>query len=232
MVPNERPPEEELLRIIEGPEGKDVSKAQMSKISGRRAKDHLRSLWAFLQRRPKGRQRPRKRIAVFHFDLSFVNRMLWVGLILFGAYLLFDFFLVQPEAKLVDILPPGSEDIAVPSEVLPSVTPEQRLKPFSHYLDAIRKKNAFVGDKREIAKKEKEEIKPPAARVRLEQLARSIVLVGIDWAGPQPQAMFEDSEKKKTFFIKEGEEINGMVLKEITRSGVKLGYQNEEIEIH
>ncbi len=62
-------------------------------------------------------------------------------------------------------------------------------------------------------------------------LAARLSLVGIV-AGDPPQAIIEDSQTQKTFFVTKGQRvIEGAVLQEIRDSHVILQYQGEQIEL-
>ncbi len=55
-------------------------------------------------------------------------------------------------------------------------------------------------------------------------------LVGISWSD-NPDAMIEDTAAQKTYFIKRGQELNGVKVQAIFKDKVVLNYLNKEIEL-
>ena len=55
-------------------------------------------------------------------------------------------------------------------------------------------------------------------------------LVGIAWSD-NPDAMIEDTKVKKTYFVKQGDIINGVRIERIFRDKVVLTYKGEKIEL-
>lgn len=75
---------------------------------------------------------------------------------------------------------------------------------------------------------------PASARTgpwRLQELAKDLKLVGI-YQGHTPEVMIEDTTLKKTYFLKEGEEVKGVFIKSITKDKVVLSSGSEEMEMH
>ena len=52
-------------------------------------------------------------------------------------------------------------------------------------------------------------------------------MVGIN-RGKVPEALVEDTEAKRTYFVKVGDEINGLKISAIDVNGVKVTYEGEE----
>lgn len=65
--------------------------------------------------------------------------------------------------------------------------------------------------------------------LKLQELAKDLSLVGIYW-GTHPEVMVEDTAAKKTYFLKKGDEMKGIKIKNILKDRVILNYGDEEME--
>ena len=46
-----------------------------------------------------------------------------------------------------------------------------------------------------------------------------------------PEALIEKSDEKRTYFVKVGDQINGVTVKTIDQRGVTVAYEGEEITL-
>ena len=160
----------------------------------------------------------------FLSNLTLAQRLLWIVLILFGAYVAFDLVAVQPKSHLdrVTATTPASA-ATVPVAAAPPPAGAASLKPLADYLSAIQQANPFGGS-----------APPPAAPItqttkqRLGELANGLVVVGIDRSAT-PEAIIEDTNQKRTYFVKVGDELNGMTVREISAKGVVVTYEGEDL---
>ncbi|MBI4323466.1 MAG: hypothetical protein HY596_04230 [Candidatus Omnitrophica bacterium] len=212
-------PAEQLLRMIEGPAG-------AANVPHASASPSLRQLWAGLQELPGrllSRLRPaRRETDAFLWNLTMAQRLLWGVLLALGAYVAFDLVVVQPRPKLGRRVATATVEPATESPGA-SGSPASALKPLAEYLAVVQQASPFGGAASIIA--------APAAqstKQRLAELAQGLVVVGIDRSA-NPEAIIEDTTQKRTYFIKVGDELNGMAVKDISVKGVIVSYEGEEL---
>lgn len=211
-------PAEQLLRMIEGPQGglpgapKPVAGALQS----------LRALFGrlpnpFRRKLRSGRHDADPVLA----NLTLAQRVLWLVLILFGAFVAFDLVAVQPTSHLdraTARVPETPESAAGAAQ-----TAGTTLKPLADYLSVVQQVNPFGGAAAIVAAPITQTTKQ-----RLEELAQGLVVVGIDRSA-NPEAIIEDTEQQRTYFVKVGDELNGMMIREISAKGVTVTYEGEEL---
>jgi len=211
-------PAEQLLRLIEGP-GRTVPPAKFGgAFSVVRLGDLLQqrvvSLWHRLV--PIRRQTD-----TFLRNLQLLSRALWVILAGLGLYLVVDLVIVPGK------LPAHHHAIPVvggsPAALMVPGEPVRTMQPLSDYLSAVSQRNPFTGG---VAATE-ESVAARPTKHRLEELAGTLVVVGID-RGAKPEAIIEDTAQQRTYFVKVGDEINGMQVKDISAKGVIVSYEGEE----
>ena len=105
-------------------------------------------------------------------------------------------------------------DIALP--VVPSA---------GYYLDRINERNIFKPYVPKVA--------PKAAVLGIVQLMSKYKLVGISWLDLPETAsvMIEDTQKNATFFLKQGEKLEGVTVKTIYTDRAVFSHENEETTI-
>ena len=62
---------------------------------------------------------------------------------------------------------------------------------------------------------------------KLADLVSSLTVVGIN-RGTVPEALIEDTQAKRTHFVKVGDQVNGVTISSISSEGVKVTYEGEE----
>ncbi len=72
------------------------------------------------------------------------------------------------------------------------------------------------------------EIKPPSTDAK--QFAAKLTLTGIITGDP-PQAILEDTETKKTYFVSPGQVVDGAVVESVLENSVILNLQGEKVEL-
>jgi hypothetical protein len=156
----------------------------------------------------------------FTFTVNTLNILLFLGIlaciIALGFELRSGISLLSQAVEL-----PGSSktgvslsDIALPST--PGV---------GYYLQTINERNIFKPYVPKIAQK-------PAIPV-LQQLMAKYKLVGISWLDLPETAsvMIEDTKKNETFFLKQGEQLEGVTVKTIYTDRAVFSHENEEMTI-
>ena len=67
----------------------------------------------------------------------------------------------------------------------------------------------------------------PQAKSKLEELVGGLTVVGIN-RGRVPEALIEDAKATRTYFVKIGDDLNGLKVKAIDQNGVTVTYEGEE----
>ena len=210
--------EEQLLRMIEGP-GPDSSKGPWQRFAPKRWLEQLRGSGEALRRLalPSARDSG----DVFLWRLHLAERLSWVVLTLLGVYLIVDLVVVRRQPPTV-IVHTGSE--AQPTGPLPNpMLAEDQLKPLPAYQEAITARNPFTGRRADST----EAIVIPGVKGKLTELTKTLSVVGVN-RGRIPEALIEDSAASHTYFVKVGDQINGVTVKSIDDAGVTLTYEGEE----
>ncbi len=221
MVAYKETAEEQLLRMIEGPQPGSPSTASPGSPEPPRAPrgspltGFSQQVSGWLQRLSPSRARPRGRDPLI-WNLQLASRVLWVILAVLGAYVVVDLVLIQPTYQLNRSGGPGGSASGPVSARTP-------LKPLADYIGAVIQRDPFTGLLPGMA----QQASPPTTQRRLEEMAAGYVLVGID-RGPNPTALVENTEQKRTLIINVGDDIGGMKVKKITSEGVLLNYEGEE----
>jgi len=212
--------EEHLLRMIEGPQGTDPPSKPIPASVVRQFKDRTQELVARLWGRVLPARRRRYGTDTFLWNLRLASRLLWVVLAGLGTYVVLDLMVIQPKPRPGRVLAIGNATTA--SEVSPA-NPADSLKPLADYLASVTQRNPFTG-----ASKGHEAPVVKTTKRRLEELASGLVVVGID-RGPNPVALIEHSAQQRTYVVKVGDEINGLIVNAISSEGVVVSYEGEEI---
>ncbi|MFH1867909.1 MAG: hypothetical protein ABH843_02960 [Candidatus Omnitrophota bacterium] len=225
----ERPdtPEKQLLKLIEDPKSKTASKAQAVKRKG----ISLFSPGAWLGRTSflkKGLGSWLKSEGLKLLNVKVLNRTLGLCNFMLIAYLAVNFsnsmieFKNKPDLGL-------SAKIAKKSPEIIEVA--SLLKDEPYYLNKIGERNIF-----EMGKIESDDIigEPqvqltPTASPAIEA-TQHLKLVGISWSN-EPDAMVEDTRALRTFFVKKGQLVGEVRVKDILRDRIILTYQGDEVEL-
>jgi len=203
--------------MIEGPVRPPAPRGPMKRLPVdqllERARAALDALSAWLL--PAGRRRVAD---AFLWRLQLAERVVWVVLAGLGIYLVVDLFVLRlrPPALAIPVassLGPGAEAVV-----------GEHLKPVADYHQLIAGRNPFglTGGMRSPS------VSDQAKESRLEQLTRTLVVVGIN-RGRVPEALIEDTQAKRTHFVKVGDQISGLTVKAIDKRGVTLAYEGEEL---
>ncbi|MBI4597922.1 MAG: hypothetical protein HY737_05930 [Candidatus Omnitrophica bacterium] len=153
--------------------------------------------------------------------LRLIERLLWVALILLGAYVVWSVWLTERHPPVIASHSPA---VGPESSAAQSPNPEgDRLKELSEYREALALRNPFALSARSSGGRSDEEVKN-----KLTQLTGVLSVVGIN-RGASPEALIEHSEEKRTYFVKVGDQINGLTVRAIDQRGVVVSYEGEEI---
>lgn len=216
MAPLKDTAEEQLLKLIEGTPPGGVPRPSL-KAAGDRWR-------AFLDRFrfPKKFRRPSA--DPFLKNLQVASRLVWVVLLLLVVYLVAD--ALSPQGLRKKAAGPSGGEITSTTSTQTSPKPEDSLKPLSVYIRSAGARNPFALP----AGSAPVTPTPRPASNRLQELSDGLVVVGID-RSDNPRALIEDSKNKRTYFVRAGEQMNGMTVSRISDSGVTLSYEGKEIEL-
>lgn len=92
--------------------------------------------------------------------------------------------------------------------------------PFEEVLSSVASRNIFVPY----------QVKRAVVEDKPVQTLQGFVLVGVIWSS-KPQAMVEDTEKKKTYLVATGDAIDDMRVKLITKNSITLERAGQEWEL-
>ncbi|MFH1856061.1 MAG: hypothetical protein ABH836_02375 [Candidatus Omnitrophota bacterium] len=151
-------------------------------------------------------------------NVAVLNKVLIGILCVSAGFLLMDFIRLSPGAKKL------YERISIPSAGQLKRNPVVLLEPLSVYLNVAAKRDIFNPV---LPKTEQVKIGGPST---LSEMAKDLNLVGI-YRGDVPEAMIENSQEKKTYFLKIGETIRGIRIEAILEDRVILEYNNETMEL-
>lgn len=228
MVTFKETAEEQLLRMIEGPQGPVKEPAASDpppEAKGvppmlKRIREGCSFVVRWIQwRLASWLHGPRGRDTVLS-NLQLVSRSLWVLLAVLGAYVVVDLLLVQPQVQRYVPLQTNSQAATQSASLAAAREP---LRPASNYMEVIGLRNPFTGAPLGLGSSFSKEAK----KQKLEEKIQDLVLVGID-RGPNPAALLESKAQSRTVVVSAGDEISGMKVKKITSEGVLLSYEGEE----
>ena len=222
MVPAKETAEEQLLRMIEGAKGPAAAKAAGMPVSFWRLMEPFWKGGGFF-RRASGKPQGRKdRSDVFLWQLQLTGRIFWLILAGLGAYLIVDVWVLQPTPP--SLLLPATSGGAPASPGALTQTLEEQLKQSADYRSTLAARNPFRLSTGRVL----ETTSSQTVKSRLVELTNTLTIVGIN-RGKVPEALIEDSQAKRTYFVKVGDQINGMTISAIDENGVKIKYEGEEV---
>lgn len=130
---------------------------------------------------------------------------------------------VSEEARVEN--PPAKKVETPQEEKMPPESPEQKPEvSFEEYQKLLLKKSIFAPPATDRKKS------PVSEGPTLRELVKDLRLVGI-MPGDEPQVIIEDKKSGQTLFLKKGEQIEGIEIKEIQSGRVILGYEEETITL-
>jgi len=163
---------------------------------------------------------PVKRKLKFSFSINALNTFLFLGILIclmgLGFEMRSGFSLLNQALEF----PSGSKTDASLSDIALPSTPSA-----DYYLQKINERNIFKPYVPKVAH---------AAPVQgLAQLMSKYKLVGISWLDLPETAsiMIEDTQKNETFFLKQGEQLEGVTVKTIYTDRAVFSHENEETTI-
>lgn len=219
-------PEKQLLRLIEGqgsepgpniiPGPGSARKKPATLLTAGALRDKFFGKLSFLKRTAR-KKAPAK--SKMRLELGALNRVLTLAVIALVIYVVGD--AVASVASLKN--PPN---FAMSADKNFSYTPQQTgaLREAAYYMDKVSSRDIFR-EKRPVLEKKR------ALPIADNSALRVFSLVGISWSS-NPDAIIEDKEKQKTYFVKRGQVIGDNVKVEaIFKDKVVLSKDEMEFEL-
>ncbi len=151
-------------------------------------------------------------------NLKTVNFLLFVLLGIFALYYIKGMSVSWNKIKNINLGNFVGAKVAVLSTQETSL-----LKPFSFYLESVKKRDIFRMGKSSLENADVISSKASAA-------AQTLKLVGISWSD-SPDVMIEDTKASKTYFVKKGQMVGDFQVEAIYKDKVNLRYGIETIEL-
>ena len=221
MDPDKDIAEERLLRVIEKGQARTASVA-MEANKGSSLFKWIRMWFAHHYARPIGREGD----ATLKM-LRTLSGVLWLALACFGIYFAMN-FMAHYRTPLHERAISNIKRMTGKSTGQIEAPAQAELKTQSQYVDAMQNPNPFTGSEEEVAVTDNVRGSSPAEK--LAEMTKGLVVVGIN-RGPNPDAIVENSQEKRTYFVKAGDKINELTVKEIKHDTVLLTYEGEDVEI-
>ena len=159
--------------------------------------------------------------------VKFVNQALILGVVVAAVLLASEILggvnLINQKLSLAVNAGPVKPMVSM-SNVIPT------FKDLAFYASSVDRRNLFKPVDRADVKKTVESSKE---NQRIARMTERFRLVGVSWLDQVDTAsiMIEDIDKKVTYFLKQGEKMGDVVVKNIYADSAVLGYENEEIMI-
>jgi len=206
-MPENISPEERLFNVIQdnknAPAKKNLSAGQ-NKFDLKGAQDYLNKNLIALK------------INLQAIDLKAANKILAIVLVIFGAGVIYFTLKSKPNIAALGGAINKTSVIGFTGKVV------EEFKPVGAYLEDVKKRDIFKPAPRTSG--------GFASAGGLKDLVKDLNLSGI-FEGEYPEVIIEDKTAKKSYFLKEGQEIRGMKIKSILKDRVILQYGDEEIEL-
>ncbi|MFH2138398.1 MAG: hypothetical protein ABII88_07795 [Candidatus Omnitrophota bacterium] len=224
MVNKDPSPEKRLLKIIEGKQDESAIASTLRQSKKFIAPSSLRGRMSFLKEKFKrGKKSPRRAEA---FDVKKFNVFLQCCVVLLvialGVNVTMEIISINKD-QLIPVPKFGANANAEPAQIV------SLLQPQDYYLQKVTDRDLFkFGD---IPKKKvdfKEDTQPKISK--LQSMVQGLKLVGISW-GEVPDAIIENGNLNKTYFVKKGSGVEDMQVKDILKDMVILSFEGEVFEL-
>jgi hypothetical protein len=228
-------PEEQILKLIENPANAGKGGDKSAVKSGE--KFSLGKLFHFpIPKSPKSdspavktETQNKVQRSPFVYVKSF-NVFLIIAVLVSAAYLVLDLSVLK--ADPVNYL----SRISLNDDVFPllDLHRSDAQHDIAYYHQMVDKRNPFLitaGPVKEEAKAQTPSVPSPQSE-KMAKVMQGLHLVGISWSGEIPLAMIEEVETGKTFFLREGQEINKLKVQSISKESVVVTYEGEEATLY
>ncbi len=229
-------PEEQLLKLIENPAAGSASATAQASSASKNAKglpsaSFLQVLSGLLKKSSPEIKSGKNQNAA-HRPFPYVkglNALLVAATLAAVIYLMLDLLVFKKNTQEV------LTQVSTAENVFPVQGADEKNQKhdIQYYQDLIERRNPFVlGAKPVVDEKKPEAVHLPAAHSeKMNQVLQTLKLVGISWTGEIPLAMIEEVQSGKTFFLKEGQELNRLRVQKIDKEKVTVTYEGEEADL-
>jgi hypothetical protein len=216
-------PEKQLLNLIENPDEKGAS-------TKKRAKKH-KGLSIFSPGAWRGRlsflkEGLKKGGGLSQIDIKAVNGFLLLSIFLLVGYLASTVYFSVMELEELPGLKAGLKE----GFKTASIPAESVMKAASYYISKINDRNIFKMGSRPVLDEDITDVIIEAPSDTIREMTQHLRLVGISWSS-NPDAMIEDTQALRTFFVKRGQMIGEIKVEAIFKDKVVLSYGEQEIEL-
>lgn len=158
------------------------------------------------------------------FGLKDINKVLLVGIVVVACFLVVSF---------LSGLNQVNKGFTITVESAPANTDQftPQFKDLQEYITTIARRNIFQPFEPKLAEKETGE--RVAAVTPINEQTKDLRLVGISWLDTpeSASAMIENTQSGVTYFLRSGEKINNITVKEIYADSIVISFGNEEMEM-
>ena len=108
-----------------------------------------------------------------------------------------------------------------------------KFKEMVQYVDAVSRRNVFQPFERKVVEKEKDAPEELKGIEKIMDRMKELKLVGISWLDTpeSASAMIENTTSGITYFLRTGDNIQGVKVKEIFVDSIIIVYDGEEMEM-
>ena len=230
MAENEQPPltpEKQLLKLIENPK-QDALKAESKKREGKKwfSTGTFKGKFSFWKSLSTTKFSSLRHYTKTPLGIRQLNSALKILTVITGLY--FAYSIVDMAIELNK----ASNLIFEPEKNVQEIEEETaQLKNLSYYLDKVASRSIFeMAEAKPDRAREKKETTEPA-KSEQEDTSKNYALVGIAWSAA-PEAMIENTVKKRTHFIRRGQMIDDDAkVVTIFKDKVILSINGNEVEL-
>lgn len=217
-------PEKQLLKLIENPKPSSLevegAKRQGKKWFSISALKGRVSFWSSLSNQ---RWFSFKKSTKTNIGVRQVNLVLRILMGCFSFFLIYYVIRMSLELKRASNLILQPDDQPAAEQTLE----EPEVKNLSYYLEKAGGRSLFTIEK---VPEEAKVVEPPPSPKEIER-TKNFSLVGISWSS-DPEAMIEDSQNKRTYFVKRGQALDNEVkVVTIFKDKVIMTYKGKEFEL-
>ncbi len=220
-------PENQLLNLIES---KKSDNPDLKVQAAKHKSMSMVSPGAWRGRLSFIRDSVRKQVAsggVTHYlDIKTVNNLLLISVIALGFYLAFNVYSSVAGFRKIPRMEISAQEGA---KQLPDIRGISLLKQSaSYYLGVMENRDIFKMRGKKTQESAEPLYKPPTSKIT--EVVSHLKLVGISFSN-DPDAMIEDTQAMRTFFVKRGGMVGNVKVQAIFRDKIILSYEGEEAEL-
>ena len=233
---NEFSPEEKLLHLIKGKQNPVVPAASKAEEPAAQAiPREAEQVRPISDKVPVEEIHKNEKKLKTVFNVNYLILGAFIIIILLAGYFIFNALIYKGDQEVEDLklLIESFSEVEVPEEFGAEKAPitkkaaadsEKAVSSFEDYQKLLNKKTIFAVPARSDSKVK--EVKGPS----IHDLVKDLSLVGII-PGNYPQVIIEDKRNGQTLFLKEGETINNMRVKDILSGRVILERNDETVTL-